>query len=118
MPPSFRRLARRNVGFQCLQLLIRERIHRRNHVIRRRDNRHILADGILNIVLEFLVEHLALFNGQFAFFDQFIQHIRALFLRHRRDPDARQNQLPQIFAQIQHSQRSLHIRQIGGLLAF
>ena len=106
------------MGFQRLQLLIGERIHRRNHVIRRRDNRHILADGILNIVLEFLVEHLALFNGQFAFFDQFIQHIRALFLRHRRDPDARQNQLAQIFAQIQHSQRSLHIRQIGGLIAF
>ena len=42
----------------------------------------------------------------------------SVFLRHRRDPDARQNQLPQIFAQIQHSQRSLHIRQIGGLFVF
>lgn len=38
----------------------------------RRDDvqRHVLSDGVLDVVLEFLIEHFALLNGQFAFFQK------------------------------------------------
>ena len=32
--------------------------------------RHVLSDGVLDVVLEFLIEHFALLNGQFAFFQK------------------------------------------------
>lgn len=41
----------------------------------RRDDvqRHVFTNRVLDVVLELLVEHLALFNGQLALFDQLSQ---------------------------------------------
>ena len=68
----------------------------------RRDDvqRHVLSDGVLDVVLEFLIEHFALLNGQFAFFHQLVQNPFGLFLCRGDRADAGQNQFAESFAQV------------------
>lgn len=70
----------------------------------RRDDvqRHVLSDGVLDVVLEFLIEHFALLNGQFAFFHQLVQNPFGLFLCHGDRADAGQNQFAESFTQVIH----------------
>lgn len=54
------------VGFVAVRLAAS--IFRRDDV-----QRHVFTNRVLDVLLELLVEHLALFNGQLALFDQLSQ---------------------------------------------
>ena len=62
----------------------------------------VIADRVFDIMLEFLVEHFSLLDGQLAFFDQFIQNDFGFFFGCRNRADAGEDELADAFAQLIH----------------
>ena len=63
---------------------------------------HVVADGLLDVALQLLVEHLALLDGQLALLHEIAQHALALFVGHGGGADAGQYQLADAFSQLIH----------------
>ena len=98
-------LGRLNALLERFQLRVVHAVHRVHQIVGLFDDvdLHVFADGFLNIVFQLFVEHLALLDGQLAFFNQLAHDGFGFFLRYRHGAYAGENQLANAFSELFHN---------------